>query len=148
MLTNKIAEAYFTNRSSWFYKPFISVYWKSQILCQIPIISKKTSVESHCILKELYGQPALSETTCRIWFRRFESGDFDLSNKYRVKPPKKFTFHWKDPERREMGGLRIERKRHQDNQKVKKNLWNFAWSVQKKVIFGSNCYWRWKVANS
>ena len=32
---------------------------------------------------------ALLETTCRDRFRRFISGDFDLSNKDRGKPPKK-----------------------------------------------------------
>ena len=33
---------------------------------------------------------ASSETTCTDWFRRFKSGDFDLSNKDRGKPPEKF----------------------------------------------------------
>ena len=32
----------------------------------------------------------LRETTCRDWFRRFKSDDFDLSNEDRGKPPKKF----------------------------------------------------------
>ena len=31
-----------------------------------------------------------TETTRRDWFRRFKSGDFNLSNKDRGKPPKKF----------------------------------------------------------
>ena len=53
-------------------------------------ISKKTAAESHRILVKVYGEHALSETTCRDWFRRFKSGDFDLSNKDRGKPPKKF----------------------------------------------------------
>ena len=35
------------------------------------------------------GEHALSETTCRDWFRSFKSGDFDLSNKDHGKPPKK-----------------------------------------------------------
>ena len=39
---------------------------------------------------KFYGEHALSETKCRDWFRRFKSGDFDLSNKDREKPPKKF----------------------------------------------------------
>ena len=39
---------------------------------------------------QVYGEHALSETTCRGWFRRFKSGDFDLSNKDRGKRPKKF----------------------------------------------------------
>ena len=39
---------------------------------------------------KVYGEHALSETTFRDWFRCFKSGDFDLSNKDRGKPPKKF----------------------------------------------------------
>ena len=54
------------------------------------LISKKTAAESHRILVKVYGEHALSETMCRDWFRRFKSGDFDLSNKDRGKPPKKF----------------------------------------------------------
>ena len=53
-------------------------------------ISKKTAAESHRILMKVYGKHALSERTCRDWFRRFKSGDFDLTNKDHVKPPKKF----------------------------------------------------------
>ena len=52
-------------------------------------ISKKTAAESHRILVTVYGEHALSETTCRDWFRRFKSDDFDLSNKDRGKPTKK-----------------------------------------------------------
>ena len=34
VLTNKIAEAYFTNRNSWFYSPFFSVYnWFLGVAC-------------------------------------------------------------------------------------------------------------------
>ena len=53
-------------------------------------ISKNTTAESHRILVKVYGEHALSETTCRDWFRRFKSGDFDLSKKNRGEPPKKF----------------------------------------------------------
>ena len=52
-------------------------------------ISKKTAAETHRILVKVYGEHALSERKCRDWFRRFKSGDFDLSNKDRRKPPKK-----------------------------------------------------------
>ena len=52
-------------------------------------ISKKIAAESHRILVKVYGEHALSETTCRDWFRRFKSGDFDFSNEDRGKPPKK-----------------------------------------------------------
>ena len=40
---------------------------------------------------KVFGEHALSETTCRDWFQRFKSGDFDLSNTDRGKPPKKFV---------------------------------------------------------
>ena len=53
-------------------------------------ISKKTAAESYRILVKVCGEHALSETTRRDWFRRFKSGTFDLSNKDRGKPPKKF----------------------------------------------------------
>ena len=53
-------------------------------------ISKKTAAESHRILVKVYGEHALSETTCRDWFQHFKSGDFDLTKKDRGKPPKKF----------------------------------------------------------
>ena len=53
-------------------------------------ISEKTAAENHCILGKVYGEHALSETTCRDWFWCFKRGDFDLSNKDRGKPTKKF----------------------------------------------------------
>ena len=51
-------------------------------------ISNKIAAESLRILVKVYGELAFSATTCRDWFRRFKSGDFDLSNKDRGKPPK------------------------------------------------------------
>lgn len=56
--------------------------------------SKKSAAESHRTLVEVHGGNALSETTCRDWFRRFKSGDFDVSDKERPGQPKKFE----DPE--------------------------------------------------
>ena len=53
-------------------------------------ISNIIAAESHRILVKVYGKHALSEKTCRDWFWRFKSGDFDLSNKDCGKPPKKF----------------------------------------------------------
>ena len=49
-------------------------------------ISKKIAAEIHRILVKVYGVHALSETTCRDSFRRFESGDFDFIKKHREKP--------------------------------------------------------------
>ena len=53
-------------------------------------ISKKTAAESHRILVKVNDEHTLPETTCRDWFRRSKSADFDFSNKDCGKPPKKF----------------------------------------------------------
>lgn len=53
-------------------------------------LSKKSAAKSHRMLVKVYGKHALSGTTCRDWFRRFKSGNYDLSNKERGKPPRKF----------------------------------------------------------
>ena len=53
-------------------------------------IQKKSAAEAHRILVETYGEHALSETTCRDWFRRFKNDDFDLQDKERSGAPKKF----------------------------------------------------------
>jgi len=50
----------------------------------------KTAAESHRILEEVYGEQVLAEQTCRKWFARFKSGDFDLEDKERPGQPKKF----------------------------------------------------------
>ena len=54
---------------------------------------KKSAAESHRMLVEAYGDSALSETTCRDWFRRFKDGHFDLSDKKRENRPKKVEDH-------------------------------------------------------
>lgn len=51
---------------------------------------KKTAAESHRMLVEAYGEHALGETQCKVWFRKFRSGDFDVRNEERGRPPKKF----------------------------------------------------------
>lgn len=51
---------------------------------------KKSAAESHRILVEVYGEHALSETTCRDWFRRFKDGDFGIEDKERSGRPAKF----------------------------------------------------------
>jgi histone-lysine N-methyltransferase SETMAR len=51
---------------------------------------KKSAAESYRLLAEAYGEQALSETTCRDWFRRFKNNDFDLKDKQRPGQPKKF----------------------------------------------------------
>jgi len=49
---------------------------------------KKTAAESHRMLVEAYG--ALGKSQCFEWFKKFKSDDFDVRNKKRGKPPKKF----------------------------------------------------------
>ena len=43
-----------------------------------------------CIyLNEIYGSSTPSEQTCRKWFKRFRSGDFNLKDRVQRRPPKK-----------------------------------------------------------
>ncbi|KAG5319042.1 MOS1T transposase, partial [Pseudoatta argentina] len=53
-------------------------------------IRKKSAAEAHRILVQTYGDNALSDTTCRDWFRRFKNNDFQLEDKERSGAPKKF----------------------------------------------------------
>lgn len=53
-------------------------------------ILKKSSAETHRLLVEAYGEQALAESTCREWFRKFRSNDFDVEDKEREGAPKKF----------------------------------------------------------
>jgi len=50
---------------------------------------KKSAAESHRMLVEAYADNALSETTYRDWFRRFNDDNFDLSDKKRENRPTK-----------------------------------------------------------
>lgn len=54
-------------------------------------IQKKSAAEAHKILVETYGDHALSETTCRDWFRRFKNNDFDVEVKERSGAPTMFA---------------------------------------------------------
>jgi len=51
---------------------------------------KKTAAESHRMLVEAYGEHALGKSQCFEWFKKFKSGDFNVRNEERGKPPKKF----------------------------------------------------------
>ncbi len=53
-------------------------------------ILKKNATEAQRMLVEAYGEYAPSDRTCRTWFERFRSGDFDVSDKERPGQPKKF----------------------------------------------------------
>jgi len=51
---------------------------------------KKTAAESHQMLVKAYGEHALDKSQYFEWFKKFKSGDFDVRNEERGKPPKKF----------------------------------------------------------
>ncbi|KAG5317534.1 MOS1T transposase, partial [Pseudoatta argentina] len=53
-------------------------------------IQKKSAAEAHRILVQTYGDNALSDMTCRDWFRRFKNNDFELEDKERSGAPKTF----------------------------------------------------------
>ena len=53
-------------------------------------ILKKSAAEMHRLLVNIYGEHAPSKTSCKEWFRRFNSGDFDVRDKEREGAPKKF----------------------------------------------------------
>ena len=43
---------------------------------------KKTAAKAHRMLSSTYGEATLSERTCREWFQRFKSGDFDIEDRH------------------------------------------------------------------
>ena len=47
-------------------------------------------IEAHRDLRKLYGDAALSETTCSDWFRRLKDGDFNVDDRRREGRPKTF----------------------------------------------------------
>ncbi|UYV76051.1 hypothetical protein LAZ67_13002332 [Cordylochernes scorpioides] len=51
---------------------------------------KKSATEAHRMLEEVYGDHALSKSQCYRWFKKFQSGDFELDNEPHGKPPQKF----------------------------------------------------------
>ena len=54
------------------------------------IHSKKKATEAHRELQKVYGDAALSETTCRDWFHHFKDGDFDVEDCPREGKPTTF----------------------------------------------------------
>ena len=52
--------------------------------------AKKSAAEAHREFQKVYGDAAISETTCRDWFRRFKDGDFDVDDRPREGKPKTF----------------------------------------------------------
>ena len=51
--------------------------WEVLIFC---FHLKKTVAWAHRMFLSTYNEAALSEGTCREWFQRFKSGDFDVKD--------------------------------------------------------------------
>ena len=49
---------------------------------------KKSAAEAHRLLVKVYDDAALSERSCREWFRKFKNGEFDVEDKERSGRPK------------------------------------------------------------
>ncbi|GFT86940.1 uncharacterized protein TNCV_3641911 [Trichonephila clavipes] len=45
---------------------------------------KKSAVEAHRMLSNTYGEAAISERTCREWFKRFKNGEFDVKDQHGI----------------------------------------------------------------
>ena len=43
---------------------------------------KKTAADARRMLSSTYGEAALSERTCREWFQRYKSDDFDVEDRH------------------------------------------------------------------
>ncbi|KMQ88586.1 mariner mos1 transposase [Lasius niger] len=48
---------------------------------------RKTAAEATRIICETYGEGVLAENSCRNWFQRFKSGDFNMNDKPRSGRP-------------------------------------------------------------
>ena len=48
----------------------------------------KSANEAHRLLVETYYEIALNEKSCREWFQKFKSGEFDIEDKKRSGRPK------------------------------------------------------------
>ncbi|UYV61859.1 SETMAR [Cordylochernes scorpioides] len=51
---------------------------------------EKSATEAHRMLEEVYSDHALSKSQCYSWFKKFQSGDFELDNEPHGNPPQKF----------------------------------------------------------
>ncbi|GJQ85523.1 hypothetical protein Trydic_g10824 [Trypoxylus dichotomus] len=54
------------------------------------VLRPVTAAEAHRKLHKVYGDAALSETTCRGWFHRLKDGKFDVDDRPREGRPKTF----------------------------------------------------------
>ena len=91
---------------------------------------KKTEAKAHWMLSSTYGEAALSGRTCREWFQRFKSGNFDVDDRHVVK---KEQF------------LKIPNWRHyllKTRAKCKKN-WQNHWKWLNKPFRNASKPWKW-----
>lgn len=58
--------------------------------CRLSFIIQKMVAEAHRELRKVYGDAALSETTCHDWFCRFKPGDCDVNDRPRERCPEIF----------------------------------------------------------
>ena len=57
----------------------------------LPFVNmKKSAAEAYRLLLETYGAECIGESTCREWFKRFKSGNFDVEDKELSGRPKNF----------------------------------------------------------
>lgn len=52
--------------------------------------SKKNAAQARQMIVETYGECCISERTCREWFHKFKNGEYDVEDKERPGPVKKF----------------------------------------------------------
>ncbi|VVC25899.1 Transposase, type 1 [Cinara cedri] len=52
--------------------------------------SKKNAAQARRMIVETYGERCISERTCREWFHKFKNGEYDVEDKERPGPVKKF----------------------------------------------------------
>lgn len=56
-------------------------------------LSFEEVVEAHRELQKVYGDAALSQTTCRDWFRHLKDDDFEVHDRPREGKPKNLRRH-------------------------------------------------------
>lgn len=63
------------------------VFWQGSLLHYF-FLQNKSTADAHRILVEIHSDNALSDTTCRDWFRRFKNNNFEVKDKERSAAPK------------------------------------------------------------
>lgn len=71
---------------------------------------KETVAKAHPLFQEAFGEHVLPQKACETWFNRFKSGDFEVSNKERGIPLKKFE------------GIKLQESLDEDDTQTQKEL--------------------------